>query len=309
MQTVCETLLEWSSSAAIYDRKSWNLAAADYFNLYPDSLQPLSLFIFEQQDVIKSKEALTELKYWILLQEFYRFNRELAINKTRFITTACAGVIADSYSINFSEEQKQIASSIISDEGFHSLSCFSINDQLAKLSNIHFIHQTTTGCSLDKIVTDCRDLITTKYLLDFELICACLLKSAMTKEVELGIILVEEQQIPETIYYSLQKSRLHDEIRHNLFFLHVLELLWATLPINAKAELMPAIQLFTESYRQLKLVGNKEYIARLLVPLSVDQKMLDNAIEYIRNFRQDHVESIHKAMLSLLNQSKVLSEF
>jgi len=307
MQTVYETLLEWTSSAAIHNKSDPDIIFRDYSSTFPEQLQPLSLFIFEQQDVVKSTTALQELKSWILLQELYHYCHYLSIDKAQVIVGACAGIIADEYTVSFNDEQKRIASSIITDEGYHSYLCFSIKEQLAKLSKLSFIHVPDNRTLVGRIIDDCKQSISKNLINDFKLIVAALVKAVMVKEVEIGLEVISLSSQPGMIYELLQRKRQNDEIRHSCFFLYVVELLWVHLPSDSRSELISAISQFATAYKQVLLVNDEEYIARLLLPLSVDRGMLDQALTYIKNYRQDYAETIYTAMLGFLNQNKVLS--
>lgn len=306
MQTVSETILEWSSSATIHQQLNWQLSAADSVDCFPESMQPLASFIFEQQDVIKSPSALNELKQWILLQSLYYYCQKTATNKLDIVSDACAKIVADGDGI-FSNEQKQIASSIIVDEGYHSFSCMAIRSKIVQLNKIQFVKLPDTTTTLMEKIQQAVALIDPKNMDAFNLVVAGLVKSTMSSEVNLNLEEQENSALSDSVYYRLQKSRQSDETRHLCFFLDVLELYWQQLHVNIKADIMPAIQLLVESYNHGFCHFGNEFIARLLIPLSVSKNMLDNALQYIRHKEADFNSKIYTSMLSLLNQSKILS--
>lgn len=306
MQTVSETILEWSSSATIHQQLNWQLSAADSVDCFPESMQPLASFIFEQQDVIKSPSALNELKQWILLQSLYYYCQKTATNKLDIVSDACAKIVADGDGI-FSNEQKQIASSIIVDEGYHSFSCMAIRSKIVQLNKIQFVKLPDTTTTLMEKIQQAVALIDPKNIDAFNLVVAGLVKATMSSEVNLNLEEQENSALSDSVYYRLQKSRQSDETRHLCFFLDILELYWQQLHVNIKADIMPAIQLFVESYNHGFCHFGNEFIARLLIPLSVSKNMLDNALQYIRHKEADFNSKIYTSMLSLLNQSKILS--
>lgn len=307
MQTIAETLLEWSSSAAIHEKTNWQLTHQDCINSFPESLQPLSLFIFEQQDVVKSANALNELKQWMLLQSFYHYCWDTTVNKLNVIANVCMQITTSNGNFDFNNEHKQIASSIIIDEGYHSFSAMAIRDEIARINKIHYIHLPDSTTSITKRIEEAQILIDPLNVNAFRIIIAGLVKAVMSAEV--NFLLKEQSEIstPDSIFYRLQKIRQGDESRHLCFFLHILELYWQQLHINVKADIMPAIQFFVEYYRQGVGYFSEEFIARLLIPLSVSKSMLNDALLYIKEKQAEYNLEMHSAMLGLLNQSKILS--
>ena len=307
MQTIAETLLEWSSSAAIHEKISWRLTHEDCINSFPESLQPLGVFIFEQQDVVKSANALDELKQWILLQSLYHYCQDLATNKLGLLTEVCTSIITSKGDFDFSNEQKQIASSIIVDEGYHSFLALAIRDEISKLNKIHYIKLPDNKTVIESKLEAAATLINPANVNSFRIVIAGLVKAVMSAEITFLLEAQSEVNPPASIFYRLQKIRQHDETRHLCFFLHLLELYWQKLHINVKADIMPAIQLFVEYYKNGIGYFNDEFITRLLIPLSVSKSMLNNALLYIKDKQADYNSEMYSAMLSLLNQSKILS--
>lgn len=310
MQSIPEAILDWSKLSSIQSKKIPELFTNDGKDIFPVSSQPLIKFIESREDICQSSSnsLIENPRAWILTQSFYHYFNELSSLETKLICTANAGIISDSYTVKFDRDFKQIASTIIIDEGFHSFCSLNAVRQVEDQTGIKPIKLNKKN-SAEHIFGCCRKMVEHQYWNDFTLVIASILEAILAKDLDLCLRAKNRNENLNTnaFFYMLQESHLRDESRHSCFALLTLESLWGNINDTERSNLLPAIHRFVELYSAFVSFGDNEFNSKMVTELGFDDLTATDASKFYVEYKRLDAKQLHNSMLNLLNQTKVFT--
>ncbi len=310
MQTIPEAILNWSKSSSIQSKKIPELLNDHGKDIFPISSQPLIKFIESREDIYQtlSNQSIENTRTWVLTQSFYHYFNELSSLETKLICNANAGIISDSYTVKFDRDFKQIASTIIIDEGFHSFCSLNALRQVEEKTGIKPIKRHKKN-SAEHIFSCCRKMVEHQYWNDFTLVVASILEALLAKDLDLCLRAKNRVENANTneFFYSLQENHLRDESRHSCFALLTLESFWANINDQERNNLLPAIHKFVELYSAVISFGDKEFNCQIITELGLNDEIANDAINFYAEYKRQDAKQIHASMLNLLIQTKVFT--
>jgi|GEM_PF-2577505 len=306
MQSIPDAILDWSKVASIHNKKLIPLTLEKHQDIFPISSQPVIKYIEQKQITHEAGCEIKDLRSWVLAQSFYHYFSELAALESRLICNANAGIVSDSYTVKFDHNFKQIASSIIIDEGYHSFCALDAVRQVEEQTGIKSVKMLKKNCA-EQIFVNCRRLVEHRYWNDFTLVIASILEAILAKDLDLCLRARNKIENKNTsgYFYLLQENHFRDESRHSCFALLTLEAFWENITDEERTNLLPAIHEFVEQYSNFVSFGDAEFIKQVMAPISNDQTVIDGAIEFCQHDRKQEARQIQVSMLNMLNQTRV----
>lgn len=308
MQSIPEAILDWTKLSSVQHKKMPELTTIEEKDIFPLSSQPLVKFIEAKELSCQPQLGGGDTRTWILTQSFYHYFNELSTLETKLICNANAGIISDSYTVKFDRGFKQIASTIIIDEGFHSFCSLDAVRQVETKTGIKPIKLRKKNHA-EAIFSTCRKMIEHQYWNDFTLVAASILEAILAKDLDLCLRArnrVENENTNE-FFYALQENHLNDEARHSCFALLTLESFWSNISEDERSNLLPAIHKFVELYSNFASFGDAEFNKQIIAELGFDDKIAKEAMIFHAEYKRHDAKQLHNSMLNLLNQTKVFT--
>jgi len=284
---------KWESRGSIRTRprKFIDFNQKGYF--FPENKQPLLL----NSDIINLGQ---EVKETVLLQSFYKYLDDIVNLEIKLINSVCNKLIYSDLIVNYNDEVKLNAYTIIIDEYYH---VYIARDMLLQLDRYFpklqkFTYQESDAC---KAVALIKNQLGRNYHDIFEIIAVCIFETTLVRE-------LVEYFNSKTIHPSVKcyiNDHMNDEARHYTFFYDLLCYTWKNLPEDYKENIGKYLASFIKLY--LNINSDKAFNLNLLNSILQDKERSTDIIENLyKGFDITPEIPIVKNVLSVLKKSELL---
>lgn len=260
-------LQKWESRSSIRSRprQTIDFTQAGYF--FPADKQQLML---DQHIQVLAAEKKRD----ILLQSFLKYMNDIINLEIHLINTACHKIIYQSLDIEYDEQTKMNAYTVIIDEYYHVLYAREIKQQIL----LHYEHLSEMDYPISdsyQAVITIKERLDKKYHDVFDIIAVCIFETTLVKEL---VEFFNSSGVHPSIKYYVQ-DHMNDESRHYGFFFDLLTETWEKLPETGKEAIGAQIADFVKHY--LNIESEKTFNAQLLQSVINDEEQTQAIIARI----------------------------
>lgn len=283
----------WESRSSIRTRPRHIIDFTKEGVFFPENKQPLLLN--EKVNILDE-----EIKKLILLQSFQKYLHDIVYLEINLVNSACNKIIYNDLVINYTDEIKLNAYTVIIDEVYHAYIAkdiiMQLNRQYANLADINYYEPDSFNA-----VSSIKKLLPNRYHDIFEIIAVCIFETTLVKE------LVEFFH-NENIHPSVKKyinDHMNDEAKHNIFFNDLLRYTWHKLPLDYQENIGNLLANFIKYY--LDISSERKFNFTLINAILADEKKSEIVIEETyRGFRTSPDMPIVKNVLNILKNTEIL---
>ncbi|WP_434347405.1 diiron oxygenase [Myxococcus virescens] len=281
----------WEARGSIRTRPRKPIDFAKEGHFFPTEKQPLLL-----NEVASSLGQ--DSRNTLLLHSFFKYLNDIINLEVKFIVSACEKLIDGKLPLNYPDNLKLNAYTVIIDEYYH---VYVAKDMILQLRNQHPEFK-----ELDYPLSDSyRSVIETKALLDekyhdvFEILAVCIFETTLVREL---VEFFNSDNIHPSIKYYIN-DHMNDESRHYGFFLDLMKYTWENLPEEYRAAIGTHIAFFVKRY--LNIESDKAYNAQLLGHLTGTSQATEQVAVLYKGFDITPDIPIVKNVLTALKNSGV----
>ena len=282
---------EARSSVRTRPRKIIDFSQNGYF--FPEDKQA----IFLNQDVVNLGQKAKEN---ILLQSLYKYLNDIINLEIKLIISACNNVIYRDLIIQYDDEKKLNAHTVIIDEYYH---VYVARDMLLQL-NQHFpsLKQVNYPASdAYNAVMLVKNQLDQKYHDIFEIIAVCIFETTLVREL---VEFFNDENVHPSIKFYVN-DHMNDEAKHYRFFFDLLCYTWKQIPQEYKDDIGSHLAGFIKLY--LDMNSEKSFNLNILESLFEDKEKPSIIIQDLyKGFEITSEIPIVKNVLNILRKSKLL---
>lgn len=286
-----QSLWERRSSIRSRPRKIIDFEQPGYF--FPKSKQPLLLEQLTSNTCQNSNEL-------ILLHSFRKYLYDIVKLESKMIIKACNLILDQQLAIDFMEEIKLNALTIIIDEYYH---IYVAQDLMSQI-DAHFqflepieYYEPDAYLAVNKVKTN----LDNSHHNIFEIIAVCIFETTLIREL---VEFFNDEGLNPCIK-SYVNDHMNDEARHYNFFKNLLADIWKKITQEEKNAIGKQIPSFIKSY--LNIESEKKFNHDLLLKLTQCETKAHETIEALyKGFEVTPEIPIVKNVLRILRESQIL---
>lgn len=283
----------WESRSSIRTRprKFIDFNKEGYF--FPQNKQPL----FLHQAVL---DLNSTIKQEILLHSLYKYLNDIINLEISLINSVCNKIIFNDLPVQYSDEIKLYANTIIIDEYYH---VYVARDMLLQL-NKHFSHLKKFNYNLSdayNAVLIIKQKLEIKYHDIFEIIAVCIFETTLIREL---VEFFNSDDVHPSIKHYVN-DHMNDEVKHYGFFYNLLCYTWSNLSNDYRDNIGKFLPDFIKLY--LNITSEKKFNLDLLSYIFNDQNKAEAIIgELYIGFDINPEIPIVKNVLNVIRKSGLL---
>jgi hypothetical protein len=283
----------WESRSSIRTRarKFIDFDQKGYF--FPEEKQPLLLDM--EIDGLGD-----EVRQVILLQSFRKYLNDIVNLEIKLISKVCNMLITGNLVIEYPEETKLNAYTILIDEYYHAYIAQDIIIQLVtRYPNLAMIsYPTSDAYSAINLV---KNQLDSKYHDIFEILAVCIFETTLVREL---IEFFNSKNVHPSVRHYIN-DHMNDEAKHFSFFNELLCYTWSQLPHEYQNEIGSHMAHFIKNY--LNINSEKEFNLNLLSSLIDSPSKAEKIVSRLyQGFEIDLEIPMVKNVISVLRNSNVL---
>lgn len=288
---------QWEKHASIRSRPRRFLSDEENpGDFYPPSRQPLTVHPL-LQNLAKDK------RQFILVQSLYKYMNDIVNIEKDIINNVCYKITKGQYFIQFSDEMKHDALSILIDESYHAYVALDFMAQVAAQTHIKPL-PLPEHTELSDAIEDLGSALDLQTRKNFEFIAVCIAEHALTNDL---IAIAKSKDVCKTFYYVMHDHVL-DEGRHAKYFATMLDIFWHFLPEEQKAVIGLLLPELLTRYFRPDLQRSFDKI--ILESIGIDNTKIESILNdthpptTLREQKESNI--VVRQMLELLSKTHVL---
>lgn len=283
----------WERRSSIRSRplKPIDFTKEGYF--FPESKQPLLL----HPEIVQMGE---KVKYEILLYSFGKYLTDIITLEVKIINSACNKIIENDLIIQYDDQIKINAQTILIDESYHvyivRYMLAQINQRFTRLKNFNY-----PVSDANHSVYEIQSKLDKKYHDIFHIIAVCIFETTLVREL---IDFFNSENIHPCIKHYVN-DHMNDESKHYTFFFDLLCYTWENLPSDFQEKIGEKLAEFIKLY--LHIESDKLFYQNICEHFFNKEKAKQIVNELYKGFDISPDIPIVKNVMNVLKKSNITS--